>query len=145
MITLKKNMTTFEQKQKNNLKHKKWRLANPEKVLLRNRKSSEKIKAKDPILYPKSLKAQAKHRDKTKSIFANLKKEQGNKCCMCGYNKHPEILHFHHSDTKTKTGEVSVIIRTNIKKGIEEAKKCILLCPNCHALKHLDEHEKKRG
>lgn len=131
-------MIISEQKQRNNLRHKKWRLANPEKVYLNTKKGIAKLKAKDPILfYKKQIKAQLKHRQKTALIFLNLKKEKGNKCKKCGYSKYPQILHFHHSNRKNKDGEVSLIIRANIKKGIEEAKKCILLCPNCHALKHL--------
>lgn len=43
------------------------------------------------------------------------------KCSECGYDAHPEILGVHHADSN----------RTN-----NSFKNLIVLCPNCHALKH---------
>lgn len=56
--------------------------------------------------------------------------KNGKKCLYCGYNKHPEILQFHHSDKKLKNKQISNI-RTE-KQLYEEIQKCILICPNCH-------------
>ena len=58
-------------------------------------------------------------------------------CNHCGehfYND-PECLDFHHIDPKTKDVSVARIWRTSLKqldKMIEEIKKCIVLCSNCH-------------
>jgi hypothetical protein len=73
--------------------------------------------------------------DKRYQKIILLKKEKGNKCLQCGYNKDPKILHFHHFGQKLFT------ISSSKSKSLEElrieANKCILLCPNCHAELHL--------
>lgn len=69
-----------------------------------------------------------KRRQKFRELFKQIKEEMGNKCAKCGYDKYPIILHFHH--VENKTGNVSEL--KSFKKICEEAKKCILLCPNCH-------------
>lgn len=56
----------------------------------------------------------------------------GNKCCICGYDKCPSALEFHHKNPKEK--EYSLGENTNIgfEKATQEIKKCILVCANCH-------------
>lgn len=57
----------------------------------------------------------------------------GGKCIVCGYNKYAGALDFHHLDSANKKFSLSV-------KGLcyswdtilNEAKKCVLLCKNCH-------------
>jgi len=62
-----------------------------------------------------------------------LKSVNGGKCKLCGYCKSLSALHFHHLDPDTKTDEVSRILRTRGKlAATNEAKKCILICANCH-------------
>jgi hypothetical protein len=64
-----------------------------------------------------------------------IKKEAGGCCSICGYNKCPAALHFHHLQDKTQG--VSIVLKA---KGIlaarEESRKCVLLCANCHAEVH---------
>ena len=58
----------------------------------------------------------------------NYKKD---KCCFkCGWNKHTEILQFHHKNPKEKRKCIADL-RT-ISTIEKELIKCILLCPNCH-------------
>lgn len=58
----------------------------------------------------------------------------GGKCVKCGYNKCLGALQFHHVDRKTKKFELSSTqITRNWELLLEEAKKCILVCSNCHA------------
>jgi len=65
-----------------------------------------------------------------------LKIDFGGKCLDCGYDEVVDILVFHHVDPSTKEFSVgSISGRHNMMR--EEAKKCILLCPNCHAIRHL--------
>lgn len=61
----------------------------------------------------------------------------GGKCKECGYNHQPRILQFHHLDPSKKEFGISERGRYNINGLIEECEKCDLLCPNCHAEKHL--------
>lgn len=62
----------------------------------------------------------------------NLVKFLGNKCCLCGYKKSNAALEFHHLDPKSKKYQLSSGNCHNIQEDIEEAKKCILVCSNCH-------------
>ena len=53
------------------------------------------------------------------------------KCIRCGYDKCISALEFHHINPKNKDTIVSSDSIT-IEKAIEESKKCILICSNCH-------------
>ena len=58
----------------------------------------------------------------------------GGSCVLCGYDRHPAALHFHHLDPKQKRYTLSRAGHTrNFAEALEEARKCILLCANCHA------------
>lgn len=60
--------------------------------------------------------------------------EAGGACVVCGYERHIGALHFHHLDPREKSFGVA---RGGVTLGIErlraEARKCVLLCSNCHA------------
>lgn len=58
----------------------------------------------------------------------------GGRCSQCGFDSVPRILQFHHVDPKTKYKAVPMI--RNVKKALEEIRKCVLLCPNCHEKLH---------
>jgi hypothetical protein len=60
----------------------------------------------------------------------------GGKCMICGYNRCIKALDFHHIDPKTKEFTISRMESLNWTKTIEEAKKCVLLCSNCHRELH---------
>jgi hypothetical protein len=58
----------------------------------------------------------------------------GGRCVLCGYDRHPSALHFHHLDPTQKRYTLSRAGHTrNFAEALEEAKKCVLLCANCHA------------
>jgi hypothetical protein len=58
---------------------------------------------------------------------------RGGKCQVCGYSKCLMALDFHHLDEKTKEFELSQRDLTRSwDKILAEAKKCILVCANCH-------------
>jgi hypothetical protein len=63
-----------------------------------------------------------------------LIEEAGGRCTLCGYDRSPAALHFHHRDPSQKAFSLGV---RGITRGIdrlrEEAAKCVLLCANCHA------------
>lgn len=61
------------------------------------------------------------------------------KCMLCGED-HPACIHFHHIDPTKKTNNLSAMISKYSKERIlEELKKCIPLCANCHAKEHYKE------
>ncbi len=55
----------------------------------------------------------------------------GGKCARCGYHICIEALDFHHIDPIQKDFSISQKWAT-FDRCIEEVKKCILLCANCH-------------
>lgn len=63
-----------------------------------------------------------------------LIEEAGGSCVLCGYDRFPRALHFHHLDPATKSfglGERGCA--RSIERLRAEAEKCVLLCSNCHA------------
>ena len=57
----------------------------------------------------------------------------GNKCSICGYDKTLSALCFHHIDPSTKKFDISGVSLTwDLKRIVDEVKKCALLCSNCH-------------
>ena len=72
------------------------------------------------------------HRTQTKQRLVN---EFGGKCRICGFNKSIAALEFHHLDPAQKETQVMEGNPT-FKRAFEEAKKCILVCSNCHRMIH---------
>lgn len=58
----------------------------------------------------------------------------GGKCCICGFNAFQEALEFHHIDPQTKSFGLtdSNSVTKALEKQLQEARKCVLLCANCH-------------
>lgn len=79
----------------------------------------------------KAASSQKKRARKHKLDFIKLR---GSKCEICGYDKCLPALDFHHKDKAQKSFSISNGYRTSKKKEeiIEEIKKCVLLCSNCH-------------
>lgn len=73
--------------------------------------------------------------------MTKLKLQHGGRCQICKYNRCFDSLCFHHLDPKTKLGSVPDIMNNlGIGAAREEAKKCILLCANCHGELHAGLH-----
>jgi predicted HNH restriction endonuclease len=54
----------------------------------------------------------------------------GGKCRICGYDKCPSAMVFHHLDPREKDFDISS--RLSWEAIEPELKKCVLLCSNCH-------------
>ena len=61
-----------------------------------------------------------------------LVEEAGGCCAVCGYDRCSVNLHFHHVDPATKSFTMSVASGKGLAKLRDEAKKCVLVCANCH-------------
>jgi hypothetical protein len=60
--------------------------------------------------------------------------EAGGRCVLCGYDRCVAALQFHHTDPEEKRfGLGSRGLAQAIDRLREEARKCVLLCANCHA------------
>ena len=61
-----------------------------------------------------------------------LIEEAGGRCAVCGYDRCIFNFHFHHVDPATKSIEMTARIGRSLATFREEAKKCVLVCANCH-------------
>ena len=69
-----------------------------------------------------------------RKVRARLVAEAGGACALCGFDRTPAALSFHHVDPATKMFGLSERgLTRSIDKLRKEAAKCILLCANCHA------------
>ena len=69
-----------------------------------------------------------------RAIKSKLVEEAGGQCSICAYSRCHRALQFHHVDPATKQFHLghNGITRSLAKSRIE-ARKCVLLCANCHA------------
>ena len=75
-----------------------------------------------------------KRRKDMKRILVEYK---GGKCEKCGIETHPSVYEFHHLNPDKKDFGVSQKGYTrSLEKNKQEVDKCIMLCANCHRLKH---------
>lgn len=57
----------------------------------------------------------------------------GRRCCLCGFNAYQEALEFHHINPEEKEFGITTDTTTkSLEKQLQELKKCILVCSNCH-------------
>lgn len=68
---------------------------------------------------------------------AKLVSSMGGKCQKCGYSKCIHALQFHHTNPSEKKFKISGK-SWSFKRLSSEARKCILLCSNCHAEEHYE-------
>lgn len=74
---------------------------------------------------------------KNRDRWMQLVIERGGFCEDCGYDKYPEVLHFHHRNPEDKKFNIGRSWTRSLKSMKEEAEKCDLLCPTCHRVRHL--------
>lgn len=73
----------------------------------------------------------SEHRRRVKRL---LVEEAGGACCNCGYARCVAALQFHHLDPRKKEFSLGVAgVTRSLDRARAEAKKCALLCANCHA------------
>lgn len=60
----------------------------------------------------------------------------GGKCQVCGYCRCSRNLSFHHTHDKKAVVSRMVVTTMAFSLILEEAKKCVLLCHNCHGEVH---------
>jgi len=81
----------------------------------------------------KSKKNKPLEMERIRKLLDELKGDGG--CEHCGIKNHI-VLEFHHTDPSMKEGDVSKLAYLNKSKARKEAKKCIILCSNCHKIEH---------
>ncbi len=72
--------------------------------------------------------------NRRREIKATLVEEAGGGCALCGYSRCLRALSFHHVDPATKAFGIALHgSARSLARAREEARKCVLLCSNCHA------------
>ncbi|HSK49784.1 MAG TPA: hypothetical protein VK889_04725 [Solirubrobacterales bacterium] len=67
-------------------------------------------------------------------VKRTLVEEAGGKCVICGYSRCQRALQFHHLDPTTKKFHLGHAGHCrSLARSRAEARKCVLLCANCHA------------
>jgi hypothetical protein len=63
---------------------------------------------------------------------ALLVAEAGGACAVCGYDRCPLNLHFHHVEPARKSFSMHMGLGKSLAAYRSEAVKCVLVCANCH-------------
>jgi hypothetical protein len=68
------------------------------------------------------------------------------RCADCG-ERHPATLQFHHLNSADKMFNVADAVRNGISldRIKQEIEKCIVLCANCHAIRHYHMRKKNQN
>lgn len=75
----------------------------------------------------------------------NLIRVCGNSCAICGYHKSKSALEFHHIDASKKNyGIAANGTCHSLEKDLNEVKKCILVCANCHREIHDGDYTQEK-
>jgi transposase-like protein len=73
-------------------------------------------------------------KDRRRRVKEILVAEAGGACRLCGYDRSLAALHFHHTDPAQKSfGLAWRGVARSLERARAEARKCVLLCANCHA------------
>jgi hypothetical protein len=67
----------------------------------------------------------------------------GGKCRDCGWSGHQSVLEFHHLNTQRKEFAIGNVANKKWDVIKRELNKCLLLCANCHAVRHSTKSEEK--
>lgn len=65
----------------------------------------------------------------------------GESCQICGYDKCVEALEFHHINPENKLFNFNKSRTKSWEDNVQELKKCILLCSNCHREVHAGHYQ----
>lgn len=110
--------------------NKKYSAKNKEKIKLRLKEYYQKNKEKyknNPLYFRNYIKQK-------RLKVSNYKLNIG--CQICGYKKCSDALDFHHSSSDNKIIDVNRLRERKWEDFLSEAKKCIVVCRNCHAEIH---------
>lgn len=88
----------------------------------------------------------AKMYTKKAALYEYVQDIKSRQCCAdCG-QQHPATLQFHHLNSDIKEFNISDAVRmgTSPEKIKAEIDKCIVLCANCHIIRHYNMRPKKQ-
>ena len=67
-----------------------------------------------------------------------LREQKSKPCADCGNTFDSVCMDYHHLDESTKKGSVAVLVINDHSMKVirKEIDKCVLICSNCHRLRH---------
>lgn len=75
--------------------------------------------------------AELRRNNKSKAVA-----HMGSKCFDCN-NSFPDCCYdFHHKDSSSVNDVPSTVLHGSWKRILEEMEKCLMLCSNCHRIRH---------
>ncbi len=101
---------------------------------------SKRDRKKPYGMWPEEMKL--KHlkgmRDRQRILKRKIVLLFGGRCSVCGYDRCLNALEFHHRSHDNKKFELNAreVSKHSWESVVEEAKKCDLLCSNCHKERH---------
>lgn len=111
-----------------------YREKHPEKV----REWAKAHRERDPQRFMARMR---KHQDRRLTRFRELKATL--KCSRCP-ETHPACMDFHHTDPAKKDFSIGRFGRYRTQeKLMEEIKKCVVLCANCHRAEHTRQRKER--
>lgn len=92
------------------------------------------------------VKRRALIRERKAAIYKYIQDAKNQSSCVdCG-ERHPATLHFHHLNSEDKLFNIGEAVDKgfSLDKIKKEFEKCIILCANCHAIRHYNMRNEKR-
>jgi hypothetical protein len=77
-----------------------------------------------------------RHKKQLVEYFGNMCHDCKKSFSFCCYD-------FHHIDSSTKLFEIASRLDGKIETIMEEVNKCIMICSNCHRIRHYKENRNK--
>lgn len=130
----------------------------PEERSIKRKEYNDRYKAKNKqriLEYNREYRKIHKERDREKKalrmVRSRAEKKQkavdymGNKCLDCQQNFPNCCYDFHHLDPTKKDLSLSQLVGSRSwEKILIELEKCVMLCSNCHRIRHWKENLEKR-
>jgi Rieske Fe-S protein len=97
-------------------------------------KSAKHFQDNKEKIYKRNKEKRVRHKKQAVDYFNNT-------CHDCGCtSEYQEIFDFHHKNPEEKEFSIAHIIHYSWAKIENELKKCIMLCANCHRIRHAKEN-----
>lgn len=102
----------------------------------KSREWFERLRA-DPERYQERNRIRSERRRAKKSAWV---RRLGGRCGDCSQSFPDPVFEFHHIDPSTKIhADPAKVFMFSDKRIEDELKKCVMLCANCHRLRHATE------
>jgi len=101
------------------------------------RKTCNKCRSRQIMKTDAYKRAHEKAKKKSQDKKIEIVELFGNKCYVCKQTFPPCVFDFHHKNSTEKEHNIASLLRFRDHDQLEtELNKCIMLCSNCHRIKH---------